>query len=296
MNNEVFGVIVVLYFPTEKHVNNLLALEHKGMKLCLVDNTPNENENNKLFLKRDISYIDNRNIGGIAGAFNKGFSYLSKQGCAKVFTFDQDSIIPTNFFEEMLIFAKINNARITCPNFFDINAKTFGKFVKLTQFGYQETSDNKTHFCISSGMLIDTAIFDSLGGFDEDLIIDHVDTDFAFKALVNNEKIFFAKDIVLEHQIGEREKHKFLGVTLKPNHHNKLRKYYISRNGTYLSFKYFKQYKGYFVLNFNRLIHEILCVILYEKNKLPKILSILRGLKDAFFLYKFKRTKEKQLG
>ncbi|MED0399956.1 glycosyltransferase family 2 protein, partial [Escherichia coli] len=60
-----------------------------------------------------------------------------------------------------------------------------------------------------------------------------------------------------------------------------IRKYYIVRNGTYLALKYFKFSKGYFNLNILRVIHETVCVILYENDKIRKLSYMLRGLRDG---------------
>ncbi|WP_194091038.1 glycosyltransferase [Vibrio hibernica] len=281
-----FGVIYVLYYPNQYQVKEILKTTKFNGSVCVVDNTPVNNNNSNYFDNYpDVKYIDNKNSGGIAGAFNLGFQYFISISCNMVFTFDQDSIIPDRYFSEMLNYYDKYNAKILCPNFYDTNSNTFGKFVKLTKFGYAESNDNTTHFCISSGMLIDIATYIELGGFDEGLIIDHVDTDFALKALCENVKIYFCKEVIMEHQIGNRSKHEFLGVTLKPNHHNKLRKYYIVRNGTYLSFKYFSKYKGYFFLNVNRVIHEFLCVILYEKDKLAKVFYMAKAILASIQLF-----------
>jgi len=273
-------VIVVWFNPKKEHIDNIISLNEACDFVCVVDNSYQSNE--KLLVSSSVKYIHNRNQGGIAGAFNRGFDYfISKFEEPMIYSFDQDTVVPANFFEEMAHFIKDKNAKIACPNFFDINAKTHGKFVKMSDWGFFESDDDTTHFCISSGMFISKETYKLLGGFNEELVIDHVDTEFALKAYENGIKIFYNKNVCLNHAIGEREKRKFLGVTIKPNHHSKVRKYYIARNGTYLAFKYIKQCKAYFVLNVARMIHEYLSVILYENDKLRKISAMNKGLFDA---------------
>lgn len=275
------GVVVVWFNPNAEHVGNLILLLKQHKYICVVDNSVDANT--KLIpSSTEINYIHNGNKGGIAGAFNRGFDYFYSENIASyVYTFDQDTKVPDNYFLDMDSFILTNKASIACPSFFDINAKTFGKFVKMKKLTFHESNDKTTHFCISSGMSISIKTYLLLNGFNEDLIIDHVDTEFALKAYTSNISISFNRDVVLEHAIGEREKKNFLGVTIKPNHHSAVRKYYISRNGTYLALKYFNNAKSYFVLNVFRMIHEYLSVILYENQKVDKIKAMNRGLVDA---------------
>ncbi len=274
------GIIIVWFSPSKEHLNNLDLILEQTKNVVIVDNSQ---VNNAHFLvDRNVNYISNKNIGGIAGAFNRGFDFfLQDDSIEYIYTFDQDTKIPCDYFVHMESFIRKNKAKIACPSFFDINSKTYGKFVKMSKFSFHETTDQTTHFCISSGMCISKSVYMDLNGFDENLIIDHVDTDFALKAYEKNIDIYVNSDVVLEHAIGEREKRNFLGVTIKPNHHSKVRKYYISRNGTYLAIKYFKLTKSYFILNVFRMIHEYMSVIFYEKDKYSKFRAMNKGILDA---------------
>ena len=274
-----FGVVIVWFNPSSEHFDNLEAHIKQCEYVCVVDNSA---ERYHITLNSNVHYIHNSNVGGIAGAFNRGGDWLIENGVDYFYTFDQDSVVPDDFYERMNEFTLNNNASISCPNFYDVNSKTYGKFVKLSKFYFSITDDNRTHFCISSGMCIKSSAFIGLKKFDESLVIDHVDTDFLLKALNSNLDVFYNKDVVLNHQIGKRYSRNFLGVNFKPNNHNHIRKYYIVRNGVYLSIKYFKEQKGYFILNLMRITHELICTVLYEENKKVKIFSMLKGLKDAF--------------
>ena len=272
-----FGVVVVLFDPNEENINNLAQFTTLGVKVCAVDNSAYGN-----VIPENYHYIHNNNQGGIAGAFNKGITYLLQNGCDFIFTFDQDSVLPHNFFDSMRDFISKNIAKMVVPDFIDTNSRTHASFINLDKWSYKVTrTDKNTAFAISSGMGFDTSVWALIGPFTEDYIIDHVDTEICLKALRNNISIFVNYDICLEHQIGNRSVHKFLGVTFKPNHHNYKRKYYIVRNGTHLSLKYLIDYPSYFFMNFLRIVHELLCVVLYEKDKLRKLRYMLKGLFHA---------------
>lgn len=278
------GVVIVWYNPTKSQIENVYSLANtRELKICIVDNSNDENLFEKKTLSsKNISYIHNSNKGGIAGAFNRGINKLFAERTMKhIFTMDQDSELSEDYFLSMWKFVRDNNCEIACPNFYDRNSKTYGTFINLTPFFYKAVNNGTTTFCISSGMIFSRKAWEILGDFDERLIIDHVDTDYCLKANNHKVTILVNYEQCLNHAIGERESHRILGVTLKPNHHNYIRKYYIVRNGTYLALKYFKFSKGYFNLNILRVIHETVCVILYENDKIRKLSYMLRGLRDG---------------
>ncbi|WJV61924.1 glycosyltransferase [Pectobacteriaceae bacterium C52] len=280
------GIVVVWYKPTLEQINNMKNIVgNNQFKICIVDNTPDVDNVfyfNELLANGNNYYIYNGNKGGIAGGFNRGAEKLFEDSDVDYFfTMDQDSSLISDFFLGMYSFCKEKKSEISCPNFYDRNAKVYGSFVLLTPYFYKISTDGTTNFCISSGMCISRRAWELVGPFDESLIIDHVDTAFALKALVFGFIIKVNYDECLNHAIGEREVHKLFGITVKPNHHNYIRKYYIVRNGFYLSFKYFKEAKGYFNLNVLRVMHEFVSVIFYEKDKIRKIKYMLKGLLDA---------------
>ncbi|MGL5529424.1 MAG: glycosyltransferase [Plesiomonas shigelloides] len=278
---EVIGIVIVWYNPTESQKQNLLPLSRcNNLCICVVDNSASyEQAAYEKLAEQGITYVHNANAGGIAGAFNCGVKYLSRNSAVKVFfTMDQDSELTQEFFVNMYQFMCDNKAELACPNFFDRNAKTYGTFLTLTPFFYKITNDGITEFCISSGLGISRYAWELLGPFNESLIIDHVDTDFCLRAYEYNITIKVNYGQCLNHAIGERSNHKLLGITIKPNHHSYVRKYYIARNGTYLAIKYFGMAKGYFNLNILRLVHEIISVLLYEKDKKRKLWYMIKGI------------------
>lgn len=274
-----FAVVVVLYNPDDEAILNLNQFNAFG--LYVINNGMDDISDKLTWLskKRKFSYYNNNNKGGIAGALNVGVTNAFLDEYDYVFTFDQDSNINDNFISSMESFIKNRNADIVCPNFYDINSHTFATFVELTKFKYKVVVDSDvTAFAISSGMGFSKNAWQKIGLLNEGYFIDHVDTDFCLRAIISELKIHVNRDVCLEHAIGNRTCHRFLGVTLKPNHHNYLRKYYIVRNGTHLGFKYFFKFPSYFYLNILRVTHEFACVLLYESDKQRKLSSMLKGL------------------
>ncbi|MES3850872.1 glycosyltransferase, partial [Escherichia coli] len=259
---------VVLFNPSDENIKHLEYLAKNDITLAVVDNSPVR----KKIEMGNISYIYNQNKGGIAGALNKGINALIASGCEFFYTFDQDSIFDISYFNKMNNFRYQENAEIICPDFYDVNSKTHGMFIQLGRWGYSDVRGKKTaSFAITSGMGISKNAWDTIGEFNELYFIDHVDTEYCLRAANKGIDIYVNYSVCIDHEIGKREKHNFLGLTLKPNNHNFIRKYYIVRNGTHCAFKMHKQFPSFFKLNFLRVSHELVCVILYEDNKFKKV-------------------------
>ncbi|ARU93085.1 glycosyltransferase [Tatumella citrea] len=269
--------LFILYNPGESELDKIKGYCRKfdTVEWIIIDNSKEKTD----FFDNVIgcNYIHNKNKGGIAGAIARGIENTS-DNISYVFTFDQDSVVPDIYFNSMEAFILDKKAKIVCSNFIDVNSNTYAKFVHLKKFGYDVVNDSDfTTFAISSGMGISKDFWDEISGVNENYIIDHVDTEICLKAYVRNEVIYINYEICLEHAIGDRRVFKFMGVTLKPNNHNYIRKYYIVRNGTHLSWKYFFKSPGYFYLNVLRIIHEVLCTVLYEEDKARKIKYMMLG-------------------
>lgn len=267
--------VVILYNPTDENIKNI-SRQYDSDKLFVVNN-------GESLINNKFNIINNKNKGGIAGGLNVGIKKAFESGFDFVFTFDQDSILPANFFHSMEKFITNNDAELVCPNFFDVNSKTFATFFELHKFRYHVLSGHPltTDFAISSGMGISQKAWKCIGEFNEGYIIDHVDTEFCLRAKKLNIKIFINFDICLEHAIGNRIKKKLLGITFKPNNHNYIRRYYIIRNGIYLSVTNLFSYPGFFYLNALRTIHEIVCICFFEKDRKKKMTAVIKGIFDG---------------
>ena len=136
-------------------------------------------------------------------------------------------------------------------------------------------------FAITSGSLIDYQKHLKVGPFRDDFFIDHIDSEYCIRVSLHNYKIAINCSSQLKHKIGDRTVKKLLGITIKPNNHSPLRRYYIARNGLYICFKYGWFWPSIVFLNFARLAHELISVIFFEDNKFKKIYALMLGVYDA---------------
>ena len=148
---------------------------------------------------------------------------------------------------------------------------------------YQEgmkLKGNETQYverAITSGSVVDIRIAGTIGGFDENLFIDEVDNEFCYRAQLHGYKILCFPQIKMQHHLGDPIPGNLFGVKFKGLNHNKLRKYYITRNNIYVIKKYPKV-TGYC---FKELMKILIKLLLVEPDKTSRILFMFKGVKDA---------------
>ena len=132
---------------------------------------------------------------------------------------------------------------------------------------------------ITSGAIINLKIAESLGGFDEKLFIDGVDTDFCIHSFEKGYQTLLVNEFSLRHQLGEEKK--VMTPLLKSTFrkfHNPTRLYYIVRNHLYLRSKYPKKH-GY--LPNSIVLNEIKNCLFYANDFLNYVKAILLAIKHV---------------
>jgi len=285
------AAVVVTYFPDKDAVRNLKRLSELCEALIIIDNTPGKERKPFPQSSNAVLWKPEENIG-LAAALNRGMQLAAGRGMENVFLFDQDSRPSDGYFQQMLEF----KSRLTSsgrkiafcvPNFYDRNSKTFAMYPVVERFSIRhvtcrnmpETFDNAALMAITSGMLISQAAYRAVGPFREDYFIDFIDNEYCLRANAVGYSVAVNCKATLDHAIGHRSVKKFLGLTIKPNHHPPNRKYYIFRNGIRTAMDCFRRYPAYAALMAARLAHETLSIFLYEEDKCRKMRAI------AFAIY-----------
>lgn len=284
------AAVIVTYFPDANAIENLEKVSGSCDAVVVIDNTPERIRVRFPNLKNITVWKPAENVG-LASALNIGMKLAAKQGSENVFLLDQDSRPPHRYFQNMLNFksriaSTTRNCAFYVPNFYDRNSKTFATFPLLGRFslrhitceGMPSLTDNFALIAITSGMLITLASFNKIGPFREDYFIDFVDNEYCLRANILGYSIAVNCDIILDHAVGQRSVNRFHGLTIKPNHHAPIRRYYIFRNGIRTTIDYFSLYPVYAILMTARLSHEILSIVLYEKSKCRKIRALILGI------------------
>lgn len=286
------AAVVVTYNPPEGTINLLKSLLLEGIYLIVIDNgsEPTTTQQFQEFSNNQSFYWEklDKNFG-LAYGQNHGIRFAKALGVKWIFCFDQDSNIPPNYTQKMLdVYQQYNDSPpigILAPNYYDPNTGSQARFAKLGKIFYSHHTCQdcsgliEVSLVISSGSLIPMSVFNEIGLFEESFFIDGIDIEFCLRALSKGYAVFVNCNCIIEHTIGNTSLEKLFGwITLKPNHHPALRKYYAARNWRILLLKYGHKFISFSLLHIARLINMILCIAFYENDKLNKFGAIFRGL------------------
>ena len=258
--------VVVLYNPEDEILNNIEKYRPFLEHLYVVDNSTKANEVlvKKVQQFKNVKYISLNGNKGIGKALKVGLEEAKTSGADVCLTMDQDSIFPSERFDEIKDYLEknINDYAIIGLNF---NSDS-------TENGI---IDVKT--LLTSGNFINMDDYKKINGFNEDLFIDCVDFELNEQFDKINRKIGYINDVSLIHKMGNPLVRRFLGVKVTALNHSPIRYYYRFRNGYYL----YKQNKKFYKHLKKQFFSIKLKVMLYEPNKKEKFKMMRRGILDA---------------
>jgi len=230
-----FAVTVVLYLPSGDAFENLCIIIGQFALVIVVVNGLDDKGWSQLHMltkdKTHVLILDSDGNVGIAAALNMGAQAAREKNFAWMATFDQDTLIETNFVMQML------QNWSSLPNVDQVGLITPVHVTRHKQghVGYCPIlADHGTWAevgsVITSGNIISLDAWVAVGGFCEDLFIDFVDYEYCFRLLRMKYRIVQLRNVLLQHEIGEQKYIPFCGIYIPLDSHGPLRYYYIFRN------------------------------------------------------------------
>lgn len=288
------GAVVVLFHPSAAQLAHLIGLRRQVACLVAVDNTP---EPDAALAQRlaaaDIGCIDNRNLGGIAGAFNRGVAHLAAQPVDAFVLLDQDSEPPEAFFDTLARVAADRLAQgetrfLLGPRIYDVHAERFLPALSGTDWTVRRVPIDpatsrqplRCDFMISSGCVVSRGAWQCLGDWREDYVIDHVDTEYSLRASRRGVGMWLVPTLTLRHAIGRRITGRAFGLRISGMNHDALRRYYLARNGLALAHAGHGRPAAVLLVNLVTL-WQLVAVWLVEPDKALKTRALLAGLFDG---------------
>lgn len=183
---------------------------------------------------------------GVGTGHNRGIAWAREQGFDRVLILDQDSIPAPGMVSaltraEQEMESRGNRVGAVGPQYRDRYTGTRSGFVRLGALWMKRVpcggseSILETDFVISSGALIPMRVLDDVGTMDESLFIDHVDTEWVFRARSRGYRTFGACGAVMEHTLGTATFRVWLGRWRNVALHSPERNYYLFRNTVVLA-------------------------------------------------------------
>lgn len=269
------AAVLVTYNPNlEVLCTSVEAVADQVSDIFIVDNASVNfsldwlNKLKEKFVAR-LHFLPQSDNLGIGAAHNIGIRQARENGSAFVLLLDQDSQVEpdmvvrlrsayTELVEKGVLVAALG------PRYRDSANGTLSQFVRVGVLSFTLLDCNsassvvEVDFLVSSGLLLPLTVIETVGLMDEGLFIDHVDTEWCFRAKANGFQLFGVCDAVMTHALGEQRKEIWILRRRIVPFHNPFRYYYIFRNS----------------------------ILLYRRNYMPwnwKLADITRCLKMAIF-------------
>ena len=239
--------VVPTFRPADDVPGHLRSLAEQVDRVIVVDDgSGSKSEGVLAQLQRGGAHIIRLSVNsGIAAALNAGIRAALADGADFVVNTDQDTELPAGYVAECLsTFARANAVTrlgIVCTD--KVNgAPSIPTWYSPENLGLVPEA-------IQSGFVISRECLEEAGLFDEELVIDCVDTEYCLRVRDHGFRIAVAADTDISHALGEMVPLRPLGITLiheggriaKYQYHSPFRQYYITRNNIDLILRYWAQ-------------------------------------------------------
>lgn len=217
-----------------------------------------------------VTLIKNTYNCGIATALNQIFRFGRNQESEWLLTLDQDSVVQPDIVEVYKLHLKLNKA----ASFTTLRQeRSFSPCQRYSSEPFQLVRK-----CITSGNLVQISAWEAIGGFNEKLFIDMVDTEFCYRLIMAGYNIYQINTVGITHELGNAYQVKFMGRKRTILNHTAFRKYYIYRNTVYL-LRHFTMAKEEY--SYRGLLKAFMAIILFEEDKWNRITASIRGIRDG---------------
>ena len=238
---------------------------------------------------KPVSLQSNR---GLASALNVGIAEAVAAGATDVLLLDHDSVPFADMVPKMLSARKALVAQglaVGAIGAVALDSRTGRKapFVRFGALGIQrihctDADDGAiaADLLITSGTLVRAEVLSAVGPMDEDLFIDHVDTDWCLRARAAGYQLFGACGARLKHRLGDDVIEIGFPIRRAIHLHSPARIYYFVRNSLLL---YFRRYAplAWIAPDAARLVALMVFYSLVPAGRAQYFGAILRAVRDA---------------
>lgn len=285
------AALVITYFPDYRKLACLLDALRETVPRILVFNNGSDIAAHRIFMQAYADdpvytfYEATHNLG-VAKALNQGIRYLEELGYSYCWTFDQDSLPEKDAYRHLMdAISTENNSTLSIaavvPSVFNRCESAPVPFLVHQNDGQVAAkiveNTGEVIAGITSGMLVNISIWQNLGGACEGFFIDHVDTEWCFRAKAKGFRIVAVPKAKLQHELGSPSGGKSYlrsgrPLALRPP----IRTYYMLRNGWAISRMSYAP-KGWYRYNNIQALKIILVAVFYGPSRMEQIAAIFRA-------------------
>lgn len=242
--------VIVTYNPNIDDFSKLLeALLPQVAYAVVVDNSSSFDITSVIarWSDQNVELLQMRENVGIAAAQNAGIERALKLGADFVLLSDQDSVPSSSMVAELLAAVTFAHADSVAPPVAAVGPATVDSRTGQVSFFviecagiprmWKPPADIKKHpprievvFLIASGTLIPIEVIKRIGAMRSNYFIDHVDTEWCFRAKAAGYRLLGVPASRLEHKLGDAVKRVWFFGSRQVMYHSPLRDYYMFRN------------------------------------------------------------------
>ena len=275
-------VFIVCYITNLDAFKKVLAAHQENFSdIILVNNSPEISLDS--FQSSQVTIINNPDNIGLASALNMGILEAKKQGAEMVALFDQDTLLPSDFLQNMLkhinAYQDLKKPALFSPSYFNHVINNYGSIINFKPFRLIRSKPDKQkliihpHYVITSGSFIPISVLDDVGLMREELFIDFVDIEWCLRARARGYEIVSFPQLEIAHHLGDSAV-TFMGTNYPI--HSPLRMYYYFRNAMYL-YRLREIDWNWRLVDSARNLFRFLFYMLFVKNRFTYFKYIIKG-------------------
>lgn len=268
---------VILYYPDPQVVENILSYSSFVKTIYVIDNSETPSPQIAEAIQRRIPhsvYLSDGKNEGIGIRVNQACKKAIAAGFDYLLTMDQDSWFETR----------------TINNYFRCFA-TYPTPEKVAMYGVQyEHPSWSSDTCnpvewsqlITSASIVNLALFDTIGGFDEQLFIDVVDFEYCYRSIVMGYQIIQFRNIHINHTLGSTRFSTTQQGQAKTERtmHAPIRLYYMVRNYLYIKHRYQQHFPKEIEQSRKAIVSRVKNSLLHSKKRLQAMKYVYRAIAD----------------
>ncbi|MGB7438090.1 MAG: glycosyltransferase family 2 protein [Candidatus Acidiferrum sp.] len=277
--------VVVTHHPDGGLCDRIRRIVSQVSDTVVVDNGSSSNcveQLRTLARDLDVQLVLNHCNEGLANALNAGCQWAAEHGYPWVLYLDQDTVAMPDMVETLSeafgCYPRPDQLAVIGSNRRD---KRNGWISSDGDALLKSCSAVERVVVLMSGSLLSMGVFQAIGGFRADFFIDCVDFEYCLRARSKGFHVLKTVRPVMEHAIGHPTEHRLLWKTVVASNHSPMRHYFVARNSLIMVGKYFLQepkWMGKYVWAWIKLF---VCVVLFEEQRIFKLMSIVRGCFDG---------------
>lgn len=274
--------VLVTYHPDEAFPERLKRIVPQVASTIIVDNGSSQQTLDMLYAERAVTVVSNGENLGVARALNIGVERARKSGFEWALLLDQDTVVDEDMVEE-LISCALSAGPGEC---FAVVGSRYrdaeGSAIEPLRLAARGQDWQEVESVITSGSLLSLAAHSVVGPFRDEFFIDHVDTEYCFRARKAGYRVAAALKPLMAHTLGAPTAHRLFGSVTWTTNHSADRRYYMTRNNTVMLKEYGTAGRGPWQWkSFIRSLRLCKRILYFEQDKALKIGAVAEGWWDG---------------